>query len=72
MDYSVSKAFHEKYKNLYEHIVLVTLTDGNVVEGGWYDEFYDDESILISVLGAGVKIIKISDIQAMALSGKEQ
>lgn len=71
MDYPVSEAFHEKYKDFYEHIVLVTLTDGSVIEGGWYDEFYEDSSILISAFDSDVKIIKISDIQAMALSDKD-
>ena len=71
MDYPVSEAFHEKYKELYEHIVLVTLTDGSVIEGGWYDEFYEDSSILICAFDSDVKIIKISDIQAMALSDKD-
>lgn len=71
MDYSVSKAFHEKYNDLYEHIVVVTLKDSSIVEGGWYDEFFEDASILISTLGPDVKIIKISDIQAMELSDKD-
>lgn len=71
MDYSVSQQFHDTYENLYEHIVVVTLKDGTTVEGGWYDEFFDDESILISTLGPDVKIIKISDIQAMKLSDKD-
>ena len=71
MDYSISQDFHDKYENFYEHIVVVTLKDGSVVEGGWYDEFFEDESILISTLGSDVKIIKISDIQAMELSDKD-
>ncbi len=71
MAYSISQSFHNKYKELYEHIVVVTLSDGSVVEGGWYDEFFEDESILISTLGPDVKIIKISDIQAMELSDKD-
>ena len=71
MDYSVSRQFHDTYKNLYEHIAVVTLKDGTTVEGGWYDEFFEDASILISTLGPDVKIIKISDIQAMELSDKD-
>lgn len=71
MEYSVSQQFHNKYENLYEHIVVVTLKDGTTVEGGWYDEFYEDASILISTLGPDVKIIKISDIQAMELSDRD-
>lgn len=51
MDYSVSQQFHDTYENLYEHIVVVTLKDGTTVEGGGYDEFFEDESILISLFG---------------------
>ena len=71
MAYNVSRDFHDKYENLYEHIVVVTLKDGATVEGGWYDEFFEDTSILISTLGPDVKIIKLSDIQAMKLSDKD-
>ena len=69
MDYSVSRQFHDTYKNLYEHIAVVTLKDGTTVKGGRYNEFF--ASILISILGTNVKIIKISDIQAMKLSDKD-
>lgn len=69
MDYSVSRQFHDTYKNLYEHIAVVTLKDGTTVKGGRYNEFF--ASILISILGPNVKIIKISDIQAMELSDKD-
>ena len=69
MDYSVSRQFHDTYKNLYEHIAVVTLKDGTTVKGGRYNEFF--ASILISILGPNVKIIKISDIQAMKLSEKD-
>ena len=69
MDYSVSRQFHDTYKNLYEHIAVVTLKDGTTVKGGRYNEFF--ASILISILGPNVKIIKISDIQAMRLSDKD-
>lgn len=69
MDYSVSRQFHDTYKNLYEHIAVVTLKDGTTVKGGRYNEFF--ASILISTLGPDVKIIKISDIQAMKLSDKD-
>ena len=71
MDYSVSRQFHDTYENLYEHIVVVTLQDGTTVEGGWYDEFFEDTSILISTLGPDVKIIKLSDIKEMKLSDKD-
>ena len=71
MNYCISQEFHDTYENLYEHIVVVTLKDSSIVEGGWYDEFFEDASILISTLGPDVKIIKISDIQAMELSDKD-
>ena len=71
MNYCISQDFHDTYENLYEHIVVVRLKDGTTVEGGWYDEFFEDASILISTLGPDVKIIKISDIQAMELSDKD-
>lgn len=71
MRYTTSKIFHNKYKDCYEHIVIVTLNDGSVIEGGYYDEFYEDEAILISEIGNDVKIIKISDIQKMELSPKD-
>ena len=71
MEYRTSQDFHDTYENLYEHIVVITLKDGTTVEGGWYDEFFEDASILISTLGTDVKIIKIADIQAMELSDKD-
>ena len=40
MDYSVSRQFHDTYKNLYEHIAVVTLKDGTTVKGGRYNEFF--------------------------------
>lgn len=69
MEYRISQDFHDKYENLYEHIAVVTLKDGTTVKGGRYNEFF--ASILISILGPNVKIIKISDIQAMKLSDKD-
>lgn len=71
MEYRTSQDFHDTYENLYEHIVVITLKDGTTVEGGWYDEFFEDASILISTLGPDVKIIKVADIQAMELSNKD-
>lgn len=68
-EYAISIAFHKKYYNeLYGHLVKVYLKDGNIVEGVFCDEFYDDGSILISPKGNEVKIIKISDIELMELS----
>ena len=71
MEYRTSQDFHDTYENLYEHIVVVRLKDGTTVEGGWYDEFFEDASILIRTLGPDVKIIKISDIKAIELSNKD-
>lgn len=71
MNYCISQEFHDTYENLYEHIVVVTLKDGTTVEDSWYDEFFEDASILISTLGPDVKIIKISDIKAIELSNKD-
>lgn len=68
MEYSISQSFHDKYEKLYEHIVIVRLKDGTTVEGGWYDESFEDASILISTLGPEVIIINISDIDTMELS----
>ena len=47
------------------------MKDGSVIEGGFYDEFYEDKSILISERGKGVCIIKIADIIKMELSLKD-
>lgn len=51
--------------------MVVTFADSATVEGGWYDEIFEDASILISVFGPDVKIIKIADIQAMELSDRD-
>ena len=71
MNYCISQEFHDTYENLYEHIVVVTLKDGTTIEDSWYDEFFEDASILISTLSTDVKIIKISDIKAIELSNKD-
>lgn len=66
---AVSIAFHEKYyEELYGHIVKVFLQDGSIVEGVYADEFYEDESILISPKGNEMKIIQVPDIESMILS----
>lgn len=71
MDYYISQDFHNTYESLYEYIVVVTLKNGSIVEGGWYDEFFEAASILINILGSDVKIIKISDIKTMGISNKD-
>lgn len=71
MDYLVSEKFHNQYGELCDHIVIVTLKDGQTIEGNFADEFYDEASILISALGADVLTIKISDIEKMELSDRD-
>ncbi len=71
MDYSVSEKFHNQYGKLCDRIVVVTLKNGQKIEGNFADEFYDDAAILISILGSDVLTIKISDIEKMELSGKD-
>lgn len=66
--YYISRAFHEKYANMYDHLVIVTLKNGNIVEGAFTDEFYEDEAILISPADNNICIIQIADIEKMELS----
>ena len=60
--YEVSEAFHKQYEYMYDRLVRVYFKDGNVYIGLFNDEFYDDDSILISC-----KVIKITDIKRMEL-----
>ena len=69
--YSKSEQFHNKYKQFYDHIVVVTLIDGTTLEGVYNDDFYEDESILIGLIGPEVAIVKIDDIQKMELSSMD-
>ena len=69
--YPVSEKFHEKYKDLYDHVVVVILKNGSNIVGAFTDEFYENESILISPAGNNVCIIKIEDIDKMELSSKD-
>ena len=67
--YSKSEQFHNKYKQFYDHIVVVTLIDGTTLEGLYNDDFYEDEAILIGLIDSpNVAIVKIDDIQKMELS----
>lgn len=68
---SNSEKFHNKYRQLYEHIVIVTLIDGRTLEGLYNDDFYEDEAILIGLIGPEVAIVKMSSIQKMELSPKD-
>ena len=64
-----AEQFHNRYIQLYEHIVVVTLIDGTTLEGLYNDDFYEDEAILISLIDSpNVAIVKIDDIQKMELS----
>lgn len=64
-----AEQFHNRYIQLYEHIVVVTLIDGTTLEGLYNDDFYEDEAILIGLIGSpNVAIVKIDDIQKMELS----
>ena len=44
-----AEQFHNRYIQLYEHIVVVTLIDGTTLEGLYNDDFYEDEAILIGL-----------------------
>ena len=47
--YFKAEQFHNRYIQLYEHFVVVTLIDGTTLEGLYNDDFYEDEAILISL-----------------------
>ena len=64
-------AFCRQYEQLYGHLVLVTLRDGTTIEGGYYDDFGEDEAILISKIGPEVVIISVDEIKSMALSPRD-
>ena len=64
-DFSVSEAFHEAYKHLYDRCVVIRLQSGEIVKGCFCDEFYEDAAILVSTCD-GVSILRIADIAQMA------
>lgn len=67
--YFKAEQFHNRYIQLYEHFVVVTLIDGTTLEGLYNDDFYEDEAILIShINSSNVAIVKIDDIQKMEVS----
>lgn len=66
MEYEMSWDFHNRHKSLYDHLVVVTMKNGEIVEGSYCDDFFEDESIMV-----GCNIIKIVDIEKMILSPKD-
>ncbi len=60
--YEISETFHEQYADMYDKIVRIYFTDGSVRIGLFNDEFYEDNSILVSC-----DVIKIADIERMEL-----
>lgn len=67
--YFKAEQFHNRYIQLYEYFVVVTLIDGTTLEGLYNDDFYEDEAILISLINSpNVAIVKIDDIQKMEVS----
>ncbi len=65
--YPVSEAFHNDYYALYGQLVTVTLKDGRKIEGGFADEFFEDEAIMISIPMGKTVLLKISEIEKMEL-----
>ncbi len=68
--YPISEAFHNDYYALYDQLVVVTLKDGTKIEGGFADEFFEDETIMINLSMGETAFLKISDIEKMELSEK--
>lgn len=60
--YEISETFHKQYADMYDKIVRVYFTDGSVRIGLFNDEFYEDNSILVSC-----EVISIADIERMEL-----
>lgn len=66
MRYEIGWNFHYKHEMLYDHLVIVTLKNGEIIEGSYCDDFFEDESIMV-----GCNIIKIADVEKMVLSSKD-
>lgn len=64
--YEISETFHKQYADMYDKIVRIYFTDGSVRIGLFNDEFYDDDSILVSC-----DVIKIADIERMELFSEQ-
>ncbi|HJC22789.1 MAG TPA: hypothetical protein H9761_03690 [Candidatus Eisenbergiella merdavium] len=60
--YEIGETFHKQYADLYDKIVRIYFTDGSVRIGLLNDEFYEDNSILVSC-----EVIRIADIERMEL-----
>ena len=63
MMYEASQKFHEKYyDSMFDKLVKITLKDGAERVGLFNDEFYEDNSILVSC-----EVIKLADIAKIEL-----
>lgn len=60
--YEISEAFHKQYADMCDKIVRIYFKDGSVRIGLFNDEFYEDNSILVSC-----KVVRIADIERMEL-----
>ena len=58
-----SEAFHDRYRHLYDKRVKIRFRDGTELTGLFNDEFYEDQSILVSC-----EVVKIKDIVEMELA----
>ena len=65
-DFTVSQRFHNRYAELLDQTVTVTLENGRTVTGIFADEIYEDASVLISIpSGNAVEAIRIAEIRQM-------
>ena len=65
-DFTVSQRFHNRYAELLDQPVTVTLENGRTVTGIFADEIYEDASVLISIpSGNAVEAIRIAEIRQM-------
>lgn len=60
-----SKEFHNKYSNMLDQKVRVTLNSDYVINGYFNNEFYEDNSILIN--NGTLVTIKIEAIKSIEL-----
>lgn len=60
--YKLCEEFHKQYADMYDKFVKIYFRDGSVRIGLFNDEFYEDNSILVSC-----EVIKIADIERMEL-----
>ena len=64
--HEMSEAFHKQYADMYDKIVRIYFKDGSVRIGLFNDEFYEDNSILVSC-----EVVRIADIERMELVEKQ-